>query len=73
MDLIQKLYEEQKGHLIPDDENIEVIVGNYIQNWTRNEYIHFLHELNDSELQRIVKGYITEELLKKMSEEDDSS
>lgn len=70
MDIINKLFHDHKGNLIPDDENIEIIVANYLQTWTRNDCFKFLAELNEDQLQMIVKSYITEELLKKMSEDD---
>ena len=70
MDIIQKLFNEHKGNLIPDDENIDIVVANFIQSWTRDELISLLNDLSDQQLHLLVKHFIKEELEKKMTETD---
>lgn len=70
MDIIQKLFNEHRGNLISDDENIDIVVANFIQSWTRDELIRLLNDLSDHQLHLLVKHFIKEELEKKMTETD---
>ncbi len=71
MELIDRLFNEVKDQHIPDDENIELVVANFLQGYTRNDLLRILDNLPDDELYALTSTYLVEELRKKVDNLED--
>ncbi|MCU9614291.1 DUF6154 family protein [Caldibacillus lycopersici] len=66
MKFIDELFEYYKNKLTADDEDIDLLVASLLQDFSREDMLLILAELNKEELYHITGNYLVTELRKKM-------
>lgn len=69
MKLIDELYELYRDKLTGDDEDIDILAFAVLEELSRDDLLHLIHEMDDQELYSLMGLYIMENLRGKFAKE----
>ncbi|WP_170008007.1 DUF6154 family protein [Bacillus fonticola] len=69
MKLIEEIYEEYKGKLTGDDEDIDALTFGVLQAMTRQDILELLEELSNEELKGLFGLYVMESLRSRFADD----